>query len=362
MIKILMCGPLISSGGVSTHTKNLSSSLSELNTSVTIFNYYRSKNKAEATNIEKMYWRTLGVLYKCLIYKNNYDIVHDQTSGGIFSFISSFTLCLASKMTNKKLVITFHHSKTETFIQRYKYIFKFVLKNSDKMILVSNIQKKFIEQLFPKYSNKLTVVPNGYDSNLFYLRNINECRDLLGLPKEKKIIFNISNLIDIKGHKYLIEALEKVVRDRQDILCIIAGKGYLRENLEHQISKTGLEKYVKLIGWINDEDIPVYLNACDLFVLPSLGEGNPIVMFEAISCGKPFIGTNVGGIPEIIVSEEYGLLCEPANSEQLSTLIINGLNKNWNSNKIEEYSKRFSWKAIAKETYEIYNELMFEAK
>lgn len=362
MVRVLMCGPLALSGGVSTHTKNLAASLSSIGAKVMILNYYGDDNKIKVADFEKLYWRTLGGLYKSIINKNDYDIIHDQTSGGIFSFVSSVTLSLAAKMTDKKLIVTFHHSKTETFIQKYKHIFKIVLINSDKMILVSNKQKKFIEQLFPEHSSKLIVIPNGYDSNLFYLRNTDECRALLDLPKDKKILFNISNLIDIKGHKYLIKALENVTKDRKDILCLIAGKGHLQESLENQIRKAGLENNVKLIGWIKDEDIPIYLNACDFFVLPSLGEGNPIVMFEAISCGRPFIGTNVGGIPEVIISEDYGLLCNPADPAKLSEVIKIALNKKWDNNKIKEYGKQFSWEAIAKKTCRIYNEFYPEAK
>ena len=195
-------------------------------------------------------------------------------------------------------------------MKKYRLFFNFVLKNVDTMILVSNKQKEIISKTFPQYSNKLVVIPNGYDSAFFFPRNTDECRAMLGVPMNKKVIFNISNLIDIKGHKYLIEAIGNIAKTRSDIYCIIAGKGYLLETLEQQIKNSKLEDYIKLVGWIPDNEIPIYINTSDFFVLPSLGEGNPIVMFEAIGCGKPFIGTKVGGVPEIIASEDYGLLCE----------------------------------------------------
>ena len=95
-------------------------------------------------------------------------------------------------------------------------------------------------------------------------------------------------------------------------------------------------------------------NVADLFVLPSLFEGNPTVMFEALGVGLPFIGTNVGGIPEIIISDEYGLLCEPANPKDLAENIMIGLNKEWNREKIMEYANQFTWENIANKTREIY--------
>jgi glycosyltransferase involved in cell wall biosynthesis len=354
MVRVLMCGSVASSGGVSTHTRNLIENLSVENNEILLYNYHTNKAKSKSADFEKVYRRTFGLFFQILSRRKRYDIIHDQTSGGIFSFISSITASIASKIAGKKLIVTFHHSKTEEFVKKYKVFFKFVLRNTDTMILVSNRQKDFISRIFPQYSDKLVVIPNGYDSTFFFPRNTNECRSLLNIPANKKVIFNISNLIDIKGHRYLIEAIGKVAKTRSDIYCIIAGKGYLLEALEQQIKNSKLENYIKLVGWIPDDKIPIYINTSDFFVLPSLGEGNPIVMFEAIGCGRPFIGTNVGGIPEIINSEDYGLLCEPANSEELEKTIISALNKKWDTSKIKEYAESFTWRNIAKTTKSVY--------
>ncbi|AKB75112.1 Glycosyl transferase, group 1 [Methanosarcina lacustris Z-7289] len=356
MVRVLMCGSIASSGGVSTHTRNLIENLSVEGNEILLYNYYTNDAYSKNTNIRKIYRRTFGLFFHILANRKRYEIIHDQTSGGIFSFVSSITASIASKIVDKKLIVTFHHSRTEEFVTKYKPLFNFVLKNTDTMILVSNRQKEFISRTFPKYSDKLVVIPNGYDSTIFFPRNTNECRSVLKIPGNKKVIFNISNLIDIKGHKYLIEAIGNVAKTRSDFYCIIAGKGYLFETLEQQIKDSKLEDYIKLVGWIPDNDIPIYINTSDFFVLPSLGEGNPIVMFEAIGCGKPFIGTKVGGIPEIIISEDYGLLCEPASSEELERTIISALDKNWDSFKIREYAKSFTWRNIAKTTKSVYEQ------
>ncbi|MDD3417415.1 MAG: glycosyltransferase [Lachnospiraceae bacterium] len=356
MVRVLMCGSIASSGGVSTHTKNLIENLSVEDNEILLYNYYADEDHSKNTNLGKIYRRTFGLLFHILSNKKRYEIIHDQTSGGLFSFVSSITASIASKIVDRKLIVTFHHSKTEEFVKKYKAFFNFVLKNTDTMILVSNRQKEFISKTFPQYSDKLVVIPNGYDSTFFFPRNTNECRSTLKIPMNKKVIFNISNLIDIKGHRYLIEAIGNIAKTRSDIYCIIAGKGYLLESLEQQIKNSKLENYIKLVGWIPDDEIPIYINTSDFFVLPSLGEGNPIVMFEAIGCGKPFIGTKVGGIPEVINSEDYGLLCEPASSEELEKTIMSALNKNWDSFKIKEYSESFTWRNIAKTTKYVYEQ------
>jgi glycosyltransferase involved in cell wall biosynthesis len=355
-IRVLMCGSVASSGGVSTHTRKLIENLSVEDSEILLYNYYTNEDNSKTTNFEKVYRRTFGLFFKILANKKKYEIIHDQTSGGIFSFISSITASIASKIVGKRLIVTFHYSNTEEFVEKYRPFFNFVLKNVDTMILVSNKQKEIISKTFPQYSDKLVVIPNGYDSAFFFPRNTDECRTMLKVPTNKKVIFNISNLIDIKGHKYLIEAIGNIAKARSDIYCIIAGKGYLSETLEQQIKNSKLEEYIKLVGWIPDNEIPIYINTSDFFVLPSLGEGNPIVMFETIGCGKPFIGTKVGGIPEVIASEEYGLLCEPASSEALEKTIMLALNKNWNTSKIREYAEAFTWRNIAKTTKSVYEQ------
>jgi glycosyltransferase involved in cell wall biosynthesis len=361
MVRVLMCGSVASSGGVSTHTKNLIENLSVEDNEVILYNYYTDAAYSKNTNFEKVYRRTFGLFYQILANRKRYEIIHDQTSGGIFSFVSSITASIASKIVDRKLIVTFHHSRTEEFVEKYKPFFNFVLKNTDKMILVSNRQREFISKLFPQYSGKLVVIPNGYDSTSFFPRNADECRAILKIPLNKKVIFNISNLIDIKGHRYLIEAIGNVAKTRSDVYCIIAGKGYLLETLEQQIKNSKLDEYIKLVGWVPDDEIPIYINTSDFFILPSLGEGNPIVMFEAIGCGRPFIGTKVGGVPEIIISEDYGLLCEPASSEDLEKTIISALNKDWDTSKIREYAESFTWRNIAKTTRAVYEQSPYKS-
>jgi glycosyltransferase involved in cell wall biosynthesis len=80
-------------------------------------------------------------------------------------------------------------------------------------------------------------------------------------------------------------------------------------------------------------------------------------MFECLGCGKPFIGTKVGGIPEIITSKDYGLLCEPARPDELAENILLGLNCKWDLSLIMEYSSQFSWSCVSEEIYKIYSQV-----
>lgn len=149
--------------------------------------------------------------------------------------------------------------------------------------------------------------------------------------------------------------MEYTVEKRKDIICFIVGSGKLEIELKKQIESAELNDYVKLVGAKPHSEIPLWINACDFLVLLSLNEGNPTVMFECLGCGKPFIGTNVGGIPEIIISEDYGLLVEPGNSNKLAEKVLIALDLVWNSDCIYEYSRQFSWSKISETLTEIYS-------
>jgi glycosyltransferase involved in cell wall biosynthesis len=202
------------------------------------------------------------------------------------------------------------------------------------------------------------VIPNGFRSDLFYHRGLKQCRKVLDVPLDKKIILYVGHLFELKGHRYLIEAMQEVVKHKKEVLCIILGGGKLKNKLETQIKKGGLNDHIKLVGEKTHEAIPIWMNACDVFVLPSLNEGNPNVMFEALGCGKPFVGTKVGGVPDIITSDDYGLLCEPANPEELAEKILIALDKEWDYEKIREYAEQFRIENKVKEVLEVYKQVI----
>jgi glycosyltransferase involved in cell wall biosynthesis len=188
--------------------------------------------------------------------------------------------------------------------------------------------------------------------------SLSQCRTALGLPEDKKILLNVGNLYDpIKGHIFFIEAIGRMVKVRKDILGIIVGSGYLEKPLRELIEELQLSPYIRLVGSKPHPEIPLWMNACDIFVLPSLNEGNPTVMFEAMGCGKPFIGTRVGGVPEVIISDAYGLLVQPADSGELAEKILSALDRKWDQAQILKYSERYTWENIAKEIMSVYRQV-----
>jgi len=229
---------------------------------------------------------------------------------------------------------------------------EYVLNTADHIITVSQSNLACIQKL--DVSTPVTVIPNGFRSDLFYPRDSLECRKALNLPQDKKIILTVGNLEPVKGQRYLVEAVQRIIRERKNILCVIVGAGKVRTALERQIRSLGLEDYILLAGGKPHDEIPLWMNACDLFVLPSLRESFGVVQIEAMACGKPVVATRNGGSEEIVISEEYGLLVEPADSEDLAEKILVALDREWDSEVLLAYAERYAWEKIAKEIMTIY--------
>jgi glycosyltransferase involved in cell wall biosynthesis len=235
-----------------------------------------------------------------------------------------------------------------------------ILNSADRIITVSRNNLLSIRRLGIK--KPVSVILNGYNASVFFPRDQKKCREELGLPQNKKILVNVAKLYDVvKGHEILIRAMQEVTKKRDDIVCYIVGDGELRTSLENLITELHLEHSVKIVGAKPHHEIPAWINAGDVFVLPSLNEGNPTVMFECLGCGKPFIGTRVGGIPETISSDTYGLLSEPGNVQELADTILASLSREWDHEAILDYAHQFTWEILTREILGIYKEVVKRA-
>jgi glycosyltransferase involved in cell wall biosynthesis len=353
-----MVGPIEKAGGVSTHTKELVNELKKLGVFVDVYNISPNKEYLSTlSDIIKLYKRIIGLSVKLIKDSKKFDIIHIQSSGPLGGLLPAIVGVFWKKILGFKLVVTFHYSKTEEFVKKHKYLFKCILNQCDRYIVVSNKQKEiFKSELKISMHNKIVVIPNGYNPQKFQKIPKEEARKKLGLSFHDKILINVALLFEKKGQKYLIEAMDIIVhkKGRADIKCFIIGNGRLKEKLEQQISMLGLENYVKLVGAKPHNEIPLWMNASDLFVLPSLSESFGIVQIEAMACGVPVVATINGGSEEIITSEDYGLLVEPANPEDLAEKILIALNKEWDKEKIRKYAEQFTWERIAERIHEIY--------
>jgi glycosyltransferase involved in cell wall biosynthesis len=124
------------------------------------------------------------------------------------------------------------------------------------------------------------------------------------------------------------------------------------------VKKYGLEDYVMLVGGRRHEEIPIWMNASDIFILPSLKEGFPIVIPEAMACGKPIVATNVGGIPEAIIHNDLGILVNPRDSEELASAMLEALERRWNPEVILKHAEKYSWSNLAEQIVSVYQKAL----
>ncbi len=200
---------------------------------------------------------------------------------------------------------------------------------------------------------KIKVIPNGIDLGqvIEKLKNI-EKREHQGI-----IIGSIGNLRKAKGYDILIEAASKALKIRKDLTFIILGKGPLEPWLKSEISRLRMSENFKLCSFV--EDVYNYLVDFDIFVVPSLWEGFPVVALEAMICGKPIIATSVGDLPDIVKHNITGLIVEPGNPDQLAESILKlagdkNMRDELGTNALKEV-KKFSLENMVEQYIEVYS-------
>ncbi|OQX21342.1 MAG: hypothetical protein BWK75_03295 [Candidatus Altiarchaeales archaeon A3] len=293
---------------------------------------------------------------KLISEKNiNFDIIHAH-----FIYYAGYVGAKLKEKYKKPLIITGHGTDVYELPFKYKNfekMAKYAISEADYVTTVSKSNYIKLIELGVK-KEKVTVIQNAYDANKFKQISKEECKDRLNISKKSKIILSVGMLEEIKGHKYLINAMKKVVDEKQNVLCFIIGGGQLKARLQKLINDLNLNNYVKLVCAKPHDEIPLWMNACDLFVLPSLSESFGIVQIEAMACGKHVVATRNGGSEEIVINEKLGYLVEPKNSDELAEKILLALNKEWDKEYILNYVKKFSSDEIAKETLKIYEKVI----
>jgi len=249
------------------------------------------------------------------------------------------------------------HANRERFLEEYTSGTPEVYETWRAADAVIRVNERDVP-LLERYSDRVRAIPNGFSRDRYRLLDRRDARAELNVDSDRKVIFTLGTLKRRKGHRYLIEAMEEVIETHPDALCVIGGQGTARRELERQARDRGLEEHVEILGYVPEERVDIWMNACDLFCLPSLSEGNPTVMFEALGCEKPYVGTDVGGVGEIITSEEYGLLCEPADPAALAAILTEGLEREWDAGHIGAYAEAFTWESVIQEIEALYAEVL----
>ncbi len=201
---------------------------------------------------------------------------------------------------------------------------KIALKKANKIIAISHNNQRILKKLYPKQAYKISVIHNGIDLTWWQSQLIRFTDDDKRQIKTEKfhakentlIITTIAELHERKGIQYLIKAIPPLTAKFPNIKLIIIGEGKERSNLEKLIKKLKMERNIQLLG--RQGEIPKLLKSSDIFALPSRREGFGLVNLEAMMIPLPIVATKVGGIPEIVIDQETGIIVGPENENALT--------------------------------------------
>lgn len=289
-----------------------------------LLNHFK-KAGVKTVVIKRKYKFDIGCMYKIykLTRRERFDIVHLHC--GKFASLSAF-------LAKIPIIIVTRHGlgKTLEEIRRDNIILKlldyFLNRIVTKIITVTEIDRNLLIQNYKVEPSKVVTIPNG----------IEICKFNPSFPDKRILnIGTIARLVPQKGISYLLHAVPEVVQRFPYVKFTIVGDGYLRADLESTASNLGISKHVNFVGYQND--VLRYLSRFDIFVLPSVWEGLPFVILEAMAMAKPVIATDIFGVHEGVKNKETGLLIPPRDSHSIAEAILQLLS---NPNKAIEMGKK----------------------
>jgi glycosyltransferase involved in cell wall biosynthesis len=167
----------------------------------------------------------------------------------------------------------------------------------------------------------IEVIPTGIDLTPFQLDgDPAKVRAELGLPPDAYVFGTVGRLERPKGHVYLLRAFEQVVKTNARARLVLVGDGSLAKPLQEEAARLGLAERVAFAG--SRRDVPYLLRAMDVFVFPSLWEGQGLALVEAMASGLPVVASRVGGVSEVITDGTCGQLVPPGSPEALADAML----------------------------------------
>lgn len=241
-----------------------------------------------------------------------------------------------------------------------RIITRFLYNHMSKIICVSKSLKKRLEN-YNINKNKLVMIPNGVDTLLFSNHH-SSCQLDKYISKKadcKKILF-AGRLSLQKGVKYLLKAIPIVVKHYENVHLFILGNGNLEYKLKKLTEDLKINSYVTFLDMIPLNEMPNYYSSTDIFCLPSIHEGFPLTIAEALSTGLIIVASATEGIPEAISEYKNGFLAEPGDFQILAQKLVLALNldeekiDNISKNNISLANLEYSWDSIIERVERIY--------
>ena len=222
---------------------------------------------------------------------------------------------VAARSARIPQLVTMHGSRYYAHRLRRRMAMRWVLRRSSLVTVSANLAEHLSSDLGIPRSG-IEIVANGVELRSGRREAL---RTELALGSSDTLLLAVGNLYPVKGHRYLIEAVAQIAARRSNVHLAIAGRGGEMSSLRTQAAAAGLDGRVHFLGLRND--VPDLLAAADLFIHPSLSEGLPIAVLEAMGAGRPIVATAVGDVPAALGGGEAGVIVGPADTNALARAI-----------------------------------------
>ena len=208
---------------------------------------------------------------------------------------------------------------------------------ADRLLAVSQFTRTRMASALALDANRIAVLPNTFDPEQFYPgRKPHYLLKRYGLTPDQPVILTIARLASAeryKGYDQVLRTLPLVREHFPNVRYLLGGRGPDRSRIEKLIRELGLAGNVTLAGYVADHELRGHYNLCDVFAMPSKGEGFGIVFLEALGCGKPVLAGNKDGSVDAVLNGALGVLIDPDNVNEIAKALIEILSKR-DSNRI----------------------------
>ncbi len=299
--------------------------------------------------------------------EGNFDVIHAH------DWLVAYAAKTLKNSYNIPIVATIHateagrnsgiHDETQRYINDTEWMLTY---EASEVIVNSNYMKNELQRLFGLPYEKINVVPNGVNLNLFNgIERDYNFRRKFAMDNEKIILF-MGRLVYEKGVQHLIAAMPKILNGYHDAKLVICGKGAMLDELKAEANSMGIGNKVYFAGYMNGKDVQRMYKAADIAVFPSTYEPFGIVALEAMLSENPIVVSDIGGLNEIVQHRENGMKAYCGNANSIADSILELLYDHKLCADITKKAKNkvrneYNWSKIAQDTHFTYQKAICQS-
>ncbi|KAA3618742.1 MAG: glycosyltransferase [Calditrichaeota bacterium] len=292
------------------------------------------------------------------LHQNKIDVLHTHAWS---TLIEGFG---GAKLARTPVLIHGEHGTMKDDSRKHKIVQRFIWDRFDRILSVSEVLSEQLAERIGYPKEKIHTLVNGVDLKKFAdSTHFNGYKKLVDLPEDTPVFGSVGRLVEVKNYPLLLRAAKKVIAKIPHARLLLVGAGPLYPETKALIRELGIEKNTIFIRW--RKNIPAYIRAMDVFILPSFSEGMSNTILEAMACSRSVIATDVGGNPELVSHNKTGLLVPSDDDEAMAAAIVDLLENTEKRRRFavagrQKVEQKFTFKQMIRRYEKLYIELAEE--